>query len=160
MAQLKEKSLEELKKMASKKKIEGRSKMNKAQLVRALSKCISKKMIGGAILSKDDIDNMILHPEQYIINMYSSMDNGTNGQLWDLRSIKKVRRLVGKRYIYILDTRGQKHSFESTSNVTLNYDIQHKKFILHINSDLVKPYESEKHGNILSNSVNYDLVNQ
>ena len=38
MVQLKEKTVEELRKMASKKKIEGRSKMNKAQLVRALSK--------------------------------------------------------------------------------------------------------------------------
>ncbi len=47
MVQLKEKTLEELKKMASKKKISGRSKMNKAQLVRALSKYTSKKMVGG-----------------------------------------------------------------------------------------------------------------
>lgn len=51
MVQLKEKTLEELKKMASKKKIEGRSKMNKAQLVRALSK--SKKMTGGALTDEE-----------------------------------------------------------------------------------------------------------
>ncbi len=38
MVELKEKTVEELRKMASKKKIEGRSKMNKAQLVRALQK--------------------------------------------------------------------------------------------------------------------------
>ncbi len=36
MVELKEKTVEELRKMTSKKKIEGRSKMNKAQLVRAL----------------------------------------------------------------------------------------------------------------------------
>ncbi len=47
MVQLTEKSVEELRKMASKKKIKGRSKMNKAQLVRALSK--KKKMIGGRL---------------------------------------------------------------------------------------------------------------
>lgn len=57
MVQLKEKTLEELKKMASKKKIEGRSKMNKAQLVRALSK--SKKMTGGALT--DEQINMLEH---------------------------------------------------------------------------------------------------
>jgi hypothetical protein len=34
MVQLKERTLEELKKMASKKKIIGRSKMNKSQLIR------------------------------------------------------------------------------------------------------------------------------
>ncbi len=60
MAQLKEKTLEELKKMASKKKIEGRSKMNKAQLIRALSKCTSKskKMVGGA-LSDQEIQDLV-----------------------------------------------------------------------------------------------------
>ncbi len=53
MIELKEKTVEELRKMASKKKIEGRSKMNKAQLVRALQKkssskkIIRKKMKGG-----------------------------------------------------------------------------------------------------------------
>jgi hypothetical protein len=39
MVELKDKTVEELRKMASRKKIEGRSKMNKAQLVRALKKC-------------------------------------------------------------------------------------------------------------------------
>ncbi len=43
MVELNDKTVEELRKMASKKKIEGRSKMNKADLVRALK----KKMKGG-----------------------------------------------------------------------------------------------------------------
>ena len=43
MVELKEKTVEELRKMASRKKIEGRSKMNKAQLVRALKKTTSTK---------------------------------------------------------------------------------------------------------------------
>lgn len=49
MVQLKEKTVEELRKMASKKKIEGRSKMNKAQLIRALS-----KIKGGACMSQNN----------------------------------------------------------------------------------------------------------
>ncbi len=56
-----EKTVEELRKMASKKKIEGRSKMNKAQLIRALSK--SKKKVGGA-LSESDIDLLVNHNYQ------------------------------------------------------------------------------------------------
>ncbi len=43
MSELKEKTLESLKKMASKNKIEGRSLMNKSQLIRALSKLSPKK---------------------------------------------------------------------------------------------------------------------
>ena len=38
MTELKDKTVEELRKMASRKKIEGRSKMNKAELIRALKK--------------------------------------------------------------------------------------------------------------------------
>ncbi len=48
MVDLKDRTVEELRKIASKKKIEGRSKMNKAELVRALKKkTSSKKMKGG-----------------------------------------------------------------------------------------------------------------
>jgi hypothetical protein len=48
MVELKDKTVEELRKMASRKKIEGRSKMNKSELVRALKKKnSSKKMKGG-----------------------------------------------------------------------------------------------------------------
>ncbi len=60
MVELKEKTVEELRKMASKKKIEGRSKMNKAQLVRALQKkslskkIIRKKMKGGVVVAGVD----------------------------------------------------------------------------------------------------------
>ncbi len=49
MIELKDKTVEELRKMASKKKIEGRSKMNKAELVRALKKKISSKKMKGGI---------------------------------------------------------------------------------------------------------------
>ncbi len=56
MVELKDKTVEELRKMASRKKIEGRSKMNKSELVRALKKKTStkktmkrKKMRGGAL---------------------------------------------------------------------------------------------------------------
>ncbi len=49
MVELKNKSVEELKKMASKKKIVGRSKMNKAQLVRALSK------MKGGVMSNNNL---------------------------------------------------------------------------------------------------------
>ncbi len=49
MVDLKDKTFEELRKMASKKKIEGRSKMNKSELIKALKKKVSikKKMKGG-----------------------------------------------------------------------------------------------------------------
>ncbi len=47
MVDLKDKTVEELRKMASKKKIEGRSKMNKAELITALKKKTSKKIKGG-----------------------------------------------------------------------------------------------------------------
>ncbi len=60
MVELKEKTVEELRKMASRKKIEGRSKMNKAQLVSALKKCTTtkkRKMKGGRL--SDDQLNML-----------------------------------------------------------------------------------------------------
>ncbi len=60
MVELKDKTVEELRKMASKKKIEGRSKMNKAELVRALKKKTStkktmkrRKMKGGALTDEE-----------------------------------------------------------------------------------------------------------
>ncbi len=72
MVELKEKTVEELRKMASKKKIEGRSKMNKAQLVRALKKTSSekktmkrRKMKGGA-LTEEQIQNLLANPQGYL----------------------------------------------------------------------------------------------
>ncbi len=58
MVELKDKTVEELRKMASRKKIEGRSKMNKSELVRALKKKTTstkktlkrRKMKGGVII--------------------------------------------------------------------------------------------------------------
>jgi hypothetical protein len=60
MKSYEEKTVEELKKMASKKKIEGRSKMNKAALVRALKKSSkSKKMRGGNnVFSGQDLESL------------------------------------------------------------------------------------------------------
>ncbi len=90
MVQLTEKSVEELRKMASKKKIEGRSKMNKAQLVRALSK--KKKMIGGA-LTDNEINSLTTrdytkHPLFIIITFGI---NHFNRQHRQNRSMKIVR---------------------------------------------------------------------
>ncbi len=97
MVQLTEKSVEELRKMASKKKIKGRSKMNKAQLVRALSK--KKKMIGGA-LTDDEINSLTTrdyttHP-LFIISTFGI--NHFNRQHRQIRSMKIVRL---NRYIDI-----------------------------------------------------------
>ncbi len=71
MIELKDKTVEELRKMASKKKIEGRSKMNKAELVRALKKKTStkktmkkRKMKGGA-LTDEQIEAIIANPTRY-----------------------------------------------------------------------------------------------
>ncbi len=70
MKSYEEKTVEELRKMASKKKIEGRSKMNKAALVRALKKSSkSKKMKGGEITRQqfDELQsrNLKLNPIYY-----------------------------------------------------------------------------------------------
>ncbi len=63
MVQLEKKSLEELRKMASKKKIGGRSKMNKTQLVRALS---NKKLMRGGFL--DDAQITMLENRDFLNN--------------------------------------------------------------------------------------------
>jgi hypothetical protein len=72
MVELKEKTVEELRKMASRKKIEGRSKMNKSELVKALKKKTStkktikrRKMRGGA-LTIDEIRDVLSHPQNYL----------------------------------------------------------------------------------------------
>ena len=76
MVQLTEKSVEDLRKMASKKKIKGRSKMNKTQLIDALSK--KKKMIGGG-LTNDEIDLLTARNyrenRMYYIGMFSREPN-------------------------------------------------------------------------------------
>ncbi len=78
MVELKEKTVEELRKMASKKKIEGRSKMNKAQLVRALKKTSSgkktmkrRKMKGG-MLDNEQILDLLENPTNYMFKYYSA----------------------------------------------------------------------------------------
>ncbi len=67
MVELKEKTVEELRKMASRKKIEGRSKMNKAQLVRALQKCttIKKRKMKGGALTEVQVADIIQNPQNY-----------------------------------------------------------------------------------------------
>ncbi len=98
MVELKEKTVEELRKMASKKKIEGRSKMNKAQLVRALQKkssskkIIRKKMKGGVVVAGVDYNperfnfirslltpstNNTQHPNVYMIPIVNNLFNMT-----------------------------------------------------------------------------------
>ena len=59
MVQLKEKTVEELRKMASRKKIEGRSKMNKSQLLRALNK--KMRIMKGGYLNEAELQ-IILNP--------------------------------------------------------------------------------------------------
>lgn len=61
MVELKEKTVEELRKMASRKKIEGRSKMNKAQLVRALKKptTTKKRKMKGGRLTPDIVQSLL-----------------------------------------------------------------------------------------------------
>jgi hypothetical protein len=79
MVQLKEKTLEELKKMASKKKISGRSKMNKSQLIRALSK---KKMVGGGsyniflCIHFGEIINLTYKQECFKVNELYELNDG------------------------------------------------------------------------------------
>ncbi len=72
----KDKTVEELRKMASRKKIEGRSKMNKSQLIRALKKKTSTKtkrikMRGGAFTpftgNIAEFYNRVLEPYQILI---------------------------------------------------------------------------------------------
>jgi hypothetical protein len=88
MVELKDKTVEELRKMASRKKIEGRSKMNKSELVRALKKKTTltkktskrRKMKGGVIIRGvnydlgrfEAIENHLFddHGDVGLINLY------------------------------------------------------------------------------------------
>ncbi len=81
MVELKKKTVEELRKMASKKKIEGRSKMNKAQLVRALKKTSSgkktmkrKKMKGGD-LTDEQLTFLIKNLRLIFVSLYITVNN-------------------------------------------------------------------------------------
>ena len=95
MVELKEKTVKELRKMASKKKIEGRSKMNKTQLVRALQKKSlpkKRKMKGGVVINGVDYNldrfnfirslltpstNNTQHPRVYMIPIVNNLLNMT-----------------------------------------------------------------------------------
>ncbi len=94
MVELKEKTVEELRKMASRKKIEGRSKMNKAELVRALKKKSTtkktmkrRKMRGGA-LSQEQIDMLVAR--NYQTNPLS-IDFGEG----IIKQIVRIERMTG-----------------------------------------------------------------
>ncbi len=68
MVDLKNKTVEELRKMASKKKIEGRSKMNKAELVKALKKKITKrKKMRGGYLTTSQLENLLRTPQSFLL---------------------------------------------------------------------------------------------
>ncbi len=84
MVELKDKTVEELRKMASRKKIEGRSKMNKSELIRALKKknLIKKKMkrrkMKGGALNNEQITE--LRTRDYVKNPMTLLYIGSNGE--------------------------------------------------------------------------------
>ncbi len=65
MVELKEKTVEELRKMASRKKIEGRSKMNKEELVKALKKktstkkTVKRRRIRGGAIDNEQVESLL-----------------------------------------------------------------------------------------------------
>ncbi len=73
MVELKDKTVEELRKMASKKKIEGRSKMNKAELVRALKKktlikkTVKRRKMRGGYLTTSQLNNLLTNPQSFLL---------------------------------------------------------------------------------------------
>ncbi len=75
MVELKEKTVEELRKMASRKKIEGRSKMNKAELVKALKKktstkkTVKRRRIRGGALTIEEINDLKTNPRNYFLKL-------------------------------------------------------------------------------------------
>lgn len=75
MVELKDKTVEELRKMASRKKIEGRSKMNKAELVRALKKTTSTKKMKGGDLTEEQLTFLIQNLRFIFVSLYITIDN-------------------------------------------------------------------------------------
>ncbi len=99
MVELKEKTVEELRKMASRKKIEGRSKMNKAELIKALKKTSSSKktmkrriMRGGA-LTEEQIQMLV--NRDYTENPMFIRYMNRNGDLGPEIRIQRVVRGTG-----------------------------------------------------------------
>ena len=125
MVELKDKTVEELRKMASKKKIEGRSKMNKAALVRALKNksptkktMKSRKMRGGA-LTEEEIQDIIRNPQRYIFNIHSPVqlsegsvsDIGDSLLIYyvDLNSQSYSTKKCLKSNLFVSNKHGQKY---------------------------------------------------
>jgi hypothetical protein len=122
MVQLKEKTVEELRKMASKKKIEGRSKMNKAQLVKALSK--KKKMVGGA-LTDAEIEG--LKQRDYESNpLYLCMDT-------ELDNYSNIINIINS--IVKLDDENLRIYYHKNNNSTIIYVLHRKISELTLNDD-------------------------
>jgi hypothetical protein len=103
MAELKEKTVEELRKMASRKKIEGRSKMNKAELVRALKKKSStkktmkrKKMRGGD-LTEENMESLLTR--NYNTNpLY--LTNSENGERKKVELIELLGNGANRKIVF------------------------------------------------------------
>ncbi len=111
MIELKKKTVQELRKIASRKKIEGRSEMNKAELVRALNKkkSTTKKTMKGGALTEHQINMLV---ERNYQRNPLNIDFGTNR-----RQIVGVERRSNNFIIvnYIFDERG------GVSGVGLSY---------------------------------------
>jgi hypothetical protein len=117
MVDLKDKTVEELRKMASRKKIEGRSKMNKAELVRALKKKSTtkktmkrRKMKGGA-LTEEQI-NML------VARNYQTNPLSINFVSGSVSPIVRVERMIGGMIrVWYIDGFGTQSGFGVPSEI-------------------------------------------
>jgi hypothetical protein len=120
MVDLKDKTVEELRKMASRKKIEGRSKMNKAELVRALKKKSTtkktmkrKKMRGGA-LTEEQIDMLVAR--NYQTNPLSM--NFVDGSVSPIVRVERMTGYnVGMIRVWYIDGFGTQSGFGVPSEI-------------------------------------------
>ncbi len=126
--------LEELKKMASKNKIEGRSKMNKIQLVRALSK--NKKMLGGA-LNNEQITSLVNRDYQqnplYLSGIYTTPSQYNRS--WKIVSVERYSDLFPNEvepYINFLRIRAKtnRNNTDNRNNDTRSFQINPDTCIL------------------------------
>ena len=128
MVELKEKTVEELRKMASKKKVEGRSKMNKTELVKALKKSIKRRKMNGGALTEDQITMLL--SRNYQENPMLFRRNNKNGTLKSEEQILKVVRGRGHNTHMIgvitdkknLFKRDRDHSLETINFFTISDD--------------------------------------
>lgn len=123
MVELKEKTVKELRKIASKKKVEGRSKMNKADLVKALKKSIKKRKMNGGGLTEDQIQ-MLLY-RNYQENPMFLRNRNKNGTLNPEEQIVQVVRGDGynTNMIYVItDKDNNSESFCTINHFTISDD--------------------------------------